>query len=219
MHIHMTRLYEASRTLKGQPGPSELARTLNLSRQVLNNWEDRGISKRGLVQIQAELGISASWLEHGQGPRYVGDANVEAVAADKQGRVPLLSFVQAGAWTDTLEPGAFADAQEWVTCPTRHGPRTFALRVRGDSMCNPSGWPSFADGEVIFVDPDREAQHHSLVVVRLDDEQQATFKRLLIDGPAWHLEALNPAWPQRIIRINGNASICGVVIAKVESFI
>ncbi|WP_390342330.1 LexA family protein [Variovorax boronicumulans] len=133
--------------------------------------------------------------------------------------VPLISWVQAGQWSqivDNFQPG---DAEEWLPCPMRHGPRTYVLTVRGSSMHNPGSDLSFKDGDRIFVDPDREAQHRSLVIVRLDDMQEATFKQLLVEGQERMLLALNPSWPDRIIRINGRASLCGVVIGRVETFI
>ena len=57
-----------------------------------------------------------------------------------------------------------------------------------------------------------------MVVVKLDDEQQATFKQLIIEGDQKFLKPLNPNWPEPIIKINGNATICGVVIGKYEVF-
>ena len=86
-------------------------------------------------------------------------------------------------------------------------------------MSNPGGKPSFEEGDIIFVDPDREPAHRSLVIVRLDDQNEATFKRLIVDGDSKFLEALNPSWPDRIIKVNGNATFCGVVIARMESYI
>lgn len=131
--------------------------------------------------------------------------------------VPLISWVQAGCWTavvDNLQPG---QAYEWLACPVAHGPHTFVLRVRGESMYNPLGRPSFADGDLIYVDPEREAVHGSLVVVRLDGSMEATFKRLVIEGEQKLLRPLNPSWPEQFIKINGNATICGVVIFKGET--
>lgn len=132
--------------------------------------------------------------------------------------VPLISWVAAGHWADVVDPYAVGDAEDWLPCPRRHGRRTFALRVEGQSMYNPRGKPSFAEGDIIFVDPDRDAVHGALVVVRLDDETKATFKRLLIDGDRRYMEALNPDWPGRIFPINGNATLLGVVIGRFESF-
>lgn len=135
---------------------------------------------------------------------------------DIQGRVPLISWVQAGAWSEIIDNLAVGDAEEWISCPVSHSPATFVLRVRGESMLNPYGRPSFHDGDLIFVDPERPAVHGSLVVVRLDDDKEATFKRLVVEGDRRYLKALNPAWPEPMMQINGHATICGVVIFKGE---
>ncbi|MEF8708268.1 MAG: LexA family transcriptional regulator [Candidatus Accumulibacter propinquus] len=142
-------------------------------------------------------------------------ANIEP-GPDIRGAVPLISWVQAGDWSSIVDNFAPGDAEEWLPCPVSHGPRTYVLRVRGESMHNPHVRPSFADGDLIFVDPDRDAMHGSMVVVRLDDKREATFKRLVIEGDRRYLRALNPAWPDPIIQINGNATLCGVVILKAE---
>jgi len=39
---------------------------------------------------------------------------------------------------------------------------------------------------------------------------------LIIEGGKKYLKALNPDWPAPIIPINGNATMCGVVIFKGE---
>lgn len=118
--------------------------------------------------------------------------------------------MQAGDWggiVDHLPPG---DAEDWLPCPKRCGPRTFALRVRGISM-----EPKYQDGDIIFVDPDVAPSHGSHVVVRLGDEQEATFKQLVLEGSRRFLRALNPDWPgPKLIEIDGNATIVGVVIGK-----
>src|SRR5690625_4487328 len=70
MHASMRRLYSVLRLrgdIKGDKQQSETARLLNTSSQVLKNWEDRGISKGGLLKIQKQLGLSASWLADGAG--------------------------------------------------------------------------------------------------------------------------------------------------------
>ena len=103
-------------------------------------------------------------------------------------------------------------------CPTAYGPKAFALRVRGESMFDPTGRKSFKDGDIIFIDPDRCADNGSLVVCKLVESKEATFKQLVIEGSERYLKALNPSWPERIIKINGNAAICGVVIGKFEPF-
>lgn len=170
----------------------------------------QGYSQDMLERIADALGVVVADL-------FSTEENVEDLAM--RGRVPLISWVAAGNWSNVNDPYVVGDAEDWLACPVKHGPKTYALRVKGDSMHNLGSRPSFEDGDIIFVDPDRHAAHRSLVIARLDDEHQTTFKRLLIDGDKTMLEALNPAWPNRIFQVNNNATICGVVIARMESFV
>lgn len=133
-----------------------------------------------------------------------------------KGRCPVISWVQAGEWTEIMDTQQAKFAEEWMPCPIAHSPQTFVLKVVGESMFDPAGPKSFREGDYIFVDPERPANNGSLVVVRLEDEQEATFKQLVIEGGKQYLKALNPSWPSRIIEVNGRATICGVVISKLE---
>lgn len=130
---------------------------------------------------------------------------------DMHAPLPLISWVQAGDWSEVIDNFAPGQAETWLPCPSNHGPRAYALRVEGVSM-----EPKFHNGDIIFVDPDKRAEHGSYVVVRLDDEKKATFKQLVIEGDQRFLRPENPAWPQQLISINGNATICGVVIGRYE---
>lgn len=65
MHKSMERLYEAAKTLKGKEGQSEVARLLNESPQVLNNWEARGVSGSGALSAQRYIGCDANWILDG----------------------------------------------------------------------------------------------------------------------------------------------------------
>lgn len=127
-------------------------------------------------------------------------------------RVPLISWIQAGSWAGIEDPYAPGDAPIWVITDDDVGPNAFALEVRGDSMTNPNGSPSFPEGTVIVVDPAREARSGQLVIARLDDEQEATFKRLVIDGGAVYLDPLNPRRDQ--LRVTTQMTICGVVVGR-----
>lgn len=130
-------------------------------------------------------------------------------------KVPLISWVQAGNWQ---EINLYEPVETYYYCPVPHSEHTFALKVRGASMENPHSRKSFFDGDIIFVDPEKCADHNSLVVVKLDESNEATFKQLIIEGEERYLKALNPAWPEQMIKINGNATICGVVIARLDLF-
>jgi SOS-response transcriptional repressor LexA len=124
---------------------------------------------------------------------------------------PLISWVQAGEWSEISGSFEIDNAKDLLPCPVRCSKDTFVLRVRGQSM-----EPRFRDGDLIFVDPHVPADNGRFVVVRLDGSQEATFKQLIIEGGRRYLKALNPDWPQRIIEVNESAWICGVVVFKGE---
>jgi SOS-response transcriptional repressor LexA len=125
--------------------------------------------------------------------------------------VPLISWVQAGAWSDITEIKAY-DAERYL-CPVKCSDLTFALKVQGVSM-----EPKFFDGDLIFVDPEAECIHGSYVVARLDDDNQATFKQLIIESGHKFLKAANPNWPEQLIPINGNCTLVGKVVFAGKSF-
>jgi SOS-response transcriptional repressor LexA len=77
---------------------------------------------------------------------------------------------------------------------------------------------SFRDGDIIFVDPAKDAENGSLVIAKLVDRQEATFKQLVMEGKRRFLKPLNPAWPEPIIELGDDAMICGVVFSKLEIF-
>lgn len=130
------------------------------------------------------------------------------------GKLPLISWVQAGDWSEIVDNFQPGDAEDWIACPFPIGLHGFVLRVVGDSMFNPAGDLSFRDGDFISVNPEHDARHRSLVIARRDREK-ATFKQLLLDesdGPMLH--ALNPNWPTRYIPFDKTTEIIGVVTGQ-----
>lgn len=174
--------------------------------------EDAERLGRGWFDEPPRIDASRVKFSLGSGASASSDANTVPLIIHVG--VPLISWVQAGTWSDLADPYAVGDAEDWLPCPVPHGPRAYCLRVRGDSMNNPTGKPSYADGDIIFVDPDKEAKHSDRVIVRLDDQQEGTFKQLMVEDGRKMLKALNPEWKPRYVEINGNATITGVVIGK-----
>jgi hypothetical protein len=73
MHETMARLYEAAKQISDAAGQSAVARLLNVSPQLLTNWERRGVSFEGMLNAQETLGCNAVWLRKGVGPMLVGE--------------------------------------------------------------------------------------------------------------------------------------------------
>lgn len=121
--------------------------------------------------------------------------------------VPVISWVQAGAWTEVGFSEVDLSIAETYPCPVPCGPMTYILRVIGDSMID-----EYRPGDMIFVDPEVPSSHGDDVIALMHDSGETTFKRLIEDGGGKYLKALNSNWPEPYIKINGNCSIIGTVI-------
>ena len=124
---------------------------------------------------------------------------------------PVISWVQAGDWMEIAEGYEPQYGEELLPCPVKCSQDSYVLRVHGISM-----EPKFHNGDLIFVDPHVDPVSGKYVVVMMEDTAEATFKQLIVEGGRQYLKALNPEWPNRIIEINQNARICGVVVFKGE---
>lgn len=189
---------------------SDIARRLGIRPQSVQQWFEGETVPRTtrLKELAAVLKTSVTWLLGGASSS--ADANTSSVES-RGTEVPLISWVQAGQWASAEDPYPVGAAEETVRTFANVGQNAFALRVHGDSM-----EPLFPDGSVIIVDPGKEARHGSYVVVRLEADAEATFKQLVIDGPSKYLKPVNPRYP--IMRIDADASICGVVVRLERDF-
>ena len=125
-------------------------------------------------------------------------------------RVALISWAQMGSMADALDTCQPGGNEEWMPRPKLSGDKTFAARVRGESM-----EPGYQHGDIIFIDPECEPKHGRDVVVRLED-RKVVFRRLAIDDELEYLKPMNPNWPGKIIDIAAypGARILGTVIGK-----
>ncbi|WP_216668967.1 S24 family peptidase [Paraburkholderia xenovorans] len=110
MHATMERLYEAARLLHKIEGPAQLAKFLNISEQLVNNWQRRGISKGGMLDAQKKIGCSATWLETGELPMTASSATSanhasSATDSSKSDRKKAVIKTQPESDRDTLPAG------------------------------------------------------------------------------------------------------------------
>lgn len=193
--------------------------------QISDSLSVAKVGPKGLTNL-AMLGYNPKWVNEGppnkkwlspssntqnqsQSSESVG--NVEP-APDVQNRIPLISWVQAGVWTeavDIYEPGY---AERWLPFLKTNGERTFALRVVGDSMTARFG-KSYPEGCIIFVDPEnRTPENGDRVIAKLENTQEVTFKVFTKDAGRCWLRPLNESHPP----IYDRFSIVGKVIGKWE---
>jgi len=188
-------------------GQRQLAERADLTPSVISQLKTgrRSLGEKLARKIEAGAEKPTGWMD----VDHTGEPSNVSPGPDIRGLVPLISWVQAGCWEEIVDNFHTGDAEEWRPTTANCGPHAFALRVTGDSMVNPYGFPSIPEGSVVIVDPDRPADNGKIVVAKLVDSQEATLKRLVIDGPNKYLKPLNPDY--KPIEINGNCRIVGVV--------
>ena len=194
---------------------AQLGLIAGLAQNSIHNIESGETKRPRKIDALAEaLNCTPEYLLFGigetQADKKSENSNV-APGPTLKAAVPLISWVQAGAWSEISEIKAY-DAERYL-CPVNCSDLTFALKVQGVSM-----EPKFFDGDLIFVDPEAECIHGSYVVARLDDNNEATFKQLIIESGQKFLKAANPNWPEQLIPINGNCTLVGKVIFAGKSF-
>ncbi len=175
-----------------------------------------------LAQIARVLGIPAQAVDPSAPPpsltatttvAYSGNAQIVGEASRK---LPVIGSVAAGAWCEAIDPFQPGDADEWIEAPGPVGPNAYVLRIEGVSMFDPTGPVSFADGDKVVIDPNREAHSGDFVVAKLTSSDRVTFKRLRQEDGEWYLEAINPSWTPKYIRISEEWHICGRGMWKVQ---
>lgn len=167
----------------------------------------RNIGEKAARTIEHKLALSPGWLDqlHEESGEVALDVTpvpaLESVrntspAPDARGHVPLISWVQAGSWSEAMDLYTPEDGEDWLPCPTNHGPRTFALRIEGDSMTAPHG-RSYPAGCIIYVDPDQcdGITSGDRVIAKLDRSSDVTFKVFTEDAGRRFLKPLNPQYP------------------------
>lgn len=140
---------------------------------------------------------------------YGSQNNTQEIKSSTVQSIPLLSTIQAGAFTEHISHKNIFDVEKWIDTTLSISSESFALKVVGDSMHNPNGQPSIPEGSLIIVDTKTPPENGKIVVARLDGTDDVTVKKLVIDGPNTYLVPLNPMY--RSIPINGNCIIVGVV--------
>lgn len=205
----------------------DVATAAGVSQGTVANIES-GIRKnpRELLAIAKAVNVYPEWLKSGRGPKEVVTlSNVEPLensssrsnvtpGPDIRGRVPLISWVQAGAWCGVEDLSSPGEVERWFDCPVNHTTSTFALRVRGDSMTAPHGNArTYPEGCFIFVDPEkRQPDNGDRVVACLEGSDKVTFKVYKNeDGRQW-LQPLNPSHEP----IRERFKVLGTVLGKWE---
>lgn len=217
--------------IAGTTNQSEIARQLDIPKTTLSNWITRGVSKGGALKISQVYGVNVEYVLTGQGEmtakptidehrqriKAIENRKSEVEPSDflsANDPTPIISWVAAGSWSSS-------DVVEWIDEDTEYLPRPanlsaggFCLRVRGVSMM-----PEFKPDEVIFVEPNFDVwdlKNGDLVVVRENDNHEATFKQLIMGETSadMYLKPLNPDWHEQRMTPKSEWELVGKVVGK-----
>ncbi len=187
----------------------QLGKLANVSDAAVVLWEkDVNIPKFENLQLVAPaLSTTIDYILYGitdSGPN-IGDYRPVTRM------LPVLSYVQAGNWTNVQSVSQF-DIEQWLPAPPTAGKNSYYLIVRGISNS-----PHFNDGDFICIDPDiciDHVQTGEMVIAECDGE--ATFKALVKDFQRMYLKALNPNFQPNIIELKENCVYKGKYVGKFE---
>ena len=105
--------------------------------------------------------------------------------------IPIYGCIAAG-FAETAEQSSLGTVSvDAVSAGIRRNARTFALRVRGDSMTD----AKIDDGDVVILEH-KHPRHGDIVAALIDGE--TTLKRLVADDGAPYLKAENPRYTNLI---------------------
>ena len=193
--------------------PADLARAADVSGVAAGKWvhgESQPKAQK-LKMIARFLGVSDDWLLTGkEASKLDNNVDLSQKISIKGRPVPVISWVQAGAWTGVDSIPVGTQFEEWLPPNPDSGKNGYGLIVVGSSMK-----PDFKPSDRIYVNPDIQTfdlQTDDLVIVSCSGESEVTFKKLIVEGDNKYLQPLNPNWPDQIIKLTEDCRLDGKVV-------
>ena len=137
--------------------------------------------------------------------------NTEPAPLGKMRKIPVISWVAAGKWTETGESFLEEEVIEWIETDVK-GEHNFGLKIKGDSM-----EPEFKEGEVVIINPTAKAENGDYVIVK-NHEEEATFKQYKRYENTKILHPLNSKYNDIILNKDKEYRIVGVVMEKKKRY-
>jgi repressor LexA len=191
IHDYLCRYLDAHRHA---PTIAEIGAHFNLSSPSTVHHILTGLEREGLIRRIPNV-----------------SRGIEVVRQESEGEseIPLLGVVAAGQPIEAI-----------LTNETVHVPRdmvgrgrTYALRVRGDSMIG----DHICEGDLIVVQS-RQTAENGQTVVALIDGTDATVKRFYKARDHVRLEASNPKYKPIVVKPTDRLNIQGVVVGVIRKY-
>lgn len=159
------------REAMGGKSPADIARATKKTESAVSQWLDgttKSLRADTAAMLEAATGYRAAWISTGKGAK-----RAENVAPATLGstRIPLISYVQAGVWTEAVDNFNPGDAEDWLMTDLKLSKTAFALEIKGDSML-----PEFKPGDRVIIDPEVAPIPGDFVAAK-NGKEEATFKK------------------------------------------
>ncbi|SEO13057.1 Peptidase S24-like [Acinetobacter sp. yr461] len=199
-----------------------LSREFNISDKGAGKWlNGDAIPETSKIPLIAYfLNVNSEWLLSGTGSmnketvtgdRYLdNNINLDEKIEISEKLIPVISWVAAGTWSSIDSVPLDTEFDEWLPPNPKCGKNGYGLIVKGESMS-----PKFEPNDRIYVNPDfpvSDLKTGDLVIVACEGENEATFKKLVIETDGMYLEALNPKWHEKIIELHKGCKLIGKVV-------
>lgn len=150
----------------------KMASMLGIRAPSVVQWESdkTNLSGENLLNAAKLFGVTPDYILYGGDLEASTVPNMEMAQPDIH-RIPVISYVQAGVWTEFNEIRECDGNFSYITTDLELGDRAFAIVIRGNSM-----EPEFTEGDLVLIDPD-EPIHPGDFVVAKNGEEEATFKK------------------------------------------
>lgn len=189
----------------------DIADRVHVARSTIQRYEAGTITQMKmpvLYSIAQALSVNPDWLV---GKSDVMDSPLPAnvIPMPKHGTVPLIGAIACGSPILAEE-----NIEEYVDLP-KHIRADFALTCRGDSMIG----ADIRDGDVVYIRQQPTVRSGQIAAVLIDDE--ATLKRVYLQGETVVLQPENPAYPPLIFSGSEAATlrILGLAVAFTHALV
>lgn len=183
VHPTIQRIYDHLNFKQG-----DLANAINESPQVVNNWENRGISKKGAMTVFEKLGLDINWILKGEGSANADQNNGSNIKINLQkgGWVPVKSYSKMGYDGYYTEMGYGGHGGDGYVPSLTAGHCAYAVKGTGDSM-----YPAIRPGWYVVCDPEATPTPTEFVEVQLKDGRRTIKEFIGIVGDVLHVLAVN----------------------------
>lgn len=184
IHPTMQRIYNETGL-----NANSLASLLDVDSQKVYNWDKRGISKQGGLQVSQKLKLDYAWILTGK-----GSPNIEKIYNEKSanfsprigGWIPVKSYSKMGYDGYYMEMQYGGNGGDGYVPSLTAGIHAYAVKGTGDSM-----YPAIRNGWYVVCDPDATPTPTEFVEVQLKDGRRTIKEFIGIVNDVLHLLAVN----------------------------